>query len=41
MTYDNGVLTCKGREPFYSREESGEKPNTVRVVPAEEVPDAE
>lgn len=37
MTYDNGVVTCKSRAPFFERERSGAKANTVRVVPVEEV----
>lgn len=37
MTYDNGVLTCKSDDPYYDLEESGQKPNTVRIIPTEEL----
>lgn len=37
MTYDDGVLTCKSSELWYALEQSGKKPNTVRVVPHDEL----
>lgn len=37
MTYDDGVLSCKSGSPFYELERDGKKPNTLRIVPTEEL----
>ncbi len=39
MTYDNGVVTCKSRSPFFEREYRGDKSNTERIVPVDELVD--
>ena len=37
MKYDNLRLTCRSVEPFFTLEKDGLKPNTIRVVPVDEL----
>jgi len=37
VRYERGTLVCKSVEPYYSDERAGLKPNTVRVVPNDEL----